>query len=99
MSANSQLACAASGERLRPFGDLASELSVRLHRPTQAVAVDAPTRSRQAARHDANHAKSQIPRIGIWHAVPQQWPHLRITHHILEDARPEISTLRNWKML
>jgi len=50
ISANSQLVCAANGERLRPFCDLASELPVRRHRPTQAVAVDSPTSSRRARR-------------------------------------------------
>jgi hypothetical protein len=37
--------CTAGGERLRPCCDLASELPVRRHRPTQRVAIDSPTPS------------------------------------------------------
>ena len=49
ISANSQAVCAFSGERLRPFCDLASALPVRLQRPTQAVAVDSPIPNRRPA--------------------------------------------------
>ena len=63
-SANRKSCCTASGERLRPFCGLASELPVRRHRPTQAVAVDSPTPSRRAApRADAPPCTARITRM------------------------------------
>jgi hypothetical protein len=62
--ANKKAACAASGERLRPVCDFASELPVRRQRPIHAVAVDSPTPSRRAApRADKPPSTARITRI------------------------------------
>lgn len=63
-SANSQSVCAFSGERLRPFCDLAATLPVRRQRPTQAVAVDSPMPNRRpAARAEKPPSTARITRM------------------------------------
>ena len=49
ISANSQSGCGCSGERLRPFCDLAAALPMRRQRPIQAVAVNSPMPNRRPA--------------------------------------------------
>src|SRR5215469_1312689 len=63
--------------------------------------IDAPPRAPTGRSPPRQSREPANPGIGPRHAVPQQhlWPHFRLTHHILEDAQPKISTLRSWKLL
>ena len=106
ISANSQSVCGCSGERLRPFCDLAAPgAPPAAHPGGRRRLADAQPAPRPARRKTAlnrpDDPDAQIARICPRHAVPQQhlWAYSRSIHYIWESCSRKISNLPSWKPL
>jgi len=108
ISANSQSVCGCSGERLRPFCDLATTLPVCRQRPIQAVAVDSPIPNRRPApRAEKPPSTARMTRMrrSLEYALAMPSPNSiygRILAQSTTFGNPhsrKISNLPSWKPL